>query len=195
MVLGSPLRKAFYTPKSFFRHAASLVQAFAHCPIFSTAASRRSLARVSVPVLADKLSLRLPVIALVGRYPANKLIGRGPFSKRLSPLPITTCVILGLSGISLPFDRLSLSCRYVTHVLLTRLPLTLRKPKARSTCMPYPRRQRSSWTRIKSSTQKKDRDNSKKLYLVYYLIFKVLLFSLVYHFDSFLAIKNQEETS
>ena len=64
-----------YNPKAFIAHAASLGQAFAHCPIFPTAASRRSLGRVSVPVWLVVLSDQLPVIALVGRYPANKLIG------------------------------------------------------------------------------------------------------------------------
>ena len=39
-----------YTPKGLILHAASLRQAFAHCAIFPTAASRRSLDRVSVPV-------------------------------------------------------------------------------------------------------------------------------------------------
>ena len=64
-----------YNPKAFIAHAASLGQAFAHCPIFPTAASRRSLGRVSVPVWLIVLSDQLPVIALVGFYPANKLIG------------------------------------------------------------------------------------------------------------------------
>jgi hypothetical protein len=64
-----------YNPKAFITHAASLGQAFAHCPIFPTAASRRSLGRVSVPVWLVVLSDQLPVIALVGFYPANKLIG------------------------------------------------------------------------------------------------------------------------
>ncbi len=66
-----------YNPKAFITHAASLGQAFAHCPIFPTAASRRSLGRVSVPVWLVVLSDQLPVIALVGFYPANKLIGHG----------------------------------------------------------------------------------------------------------------------
>src|SRR3989442_4696813 len=35
---------------AFILHAALLDQAFAHCPKFPTAASRRSLGRVSVPV-------------------------------------------------------------------------------------------------------------------------------------------------
>src|SRR5690606_26708919 len=49
-------------------------QACAHCPIFPTAASRRSLDRVSVPVWLIILSDQLRIVALVGRYPANKLI-------------------------------------------------------------------------------------------------------------------------
>ena len=39
-----------YNPKTFVPHAASLCQAFAHCRRFLTAASRRSLGRVAVPV-------------------------------------------------------------------------------------------------------------------------------------------------
>ncbi len=74
--LSSPL-KVLYNPQAFFTHAALLGQAFAHCPIFPTAASRRSLGRVSVPVWLIILSDQLPIVALVGRYPTNKLIGRG----------------------------------------------------------------------------------------------------------------------
>ena len=58
-----------YNPKAFITHAASLRQAFAHCGRFPTAASRRSLDRVSVPVWLFILSDQLPVLALVGRYP------------------------------------------------------------------------------------------------------------------------------
>ena len=74
--------KELYNPKAFFTHAALLDQAFAHCPIFPTAASRRSLGRVSVPVWLIILSDQLPIAALVGHYPTNKLIGRGPLEKR-----------------------------------------------------------------------------------------------------------------
>ncbi len=66
-----------YDPKAFFTHAASLRQGFPHCAIFLTAASRRSLDRVPVPVWLAVLSDQLPIVALVGRYPTNKLIGRG----------------------------------------------------------------------------------------------------------------------
>ncbi len=66
-----PSQKQFTTQRAFLLHAAWLGQACAHCPIFPTAASRRSLARVSVPVWGISLSGPLSIVALVGRYPAN----------------------------------------------------------------------------------------------------------------------------
>ena len=66
----SPLTE-LYDPKTFITHAALLRQAFAHCAKFPTAASRRSLDRVSVPVWLIILSDQLPIEALVGRYPTN----------------------------------------------------------------------------------------------------------------------------
>ena len=60
-----------YNPKAFITHAASLRQAFAHCAIFPTAASRRSLGRVPVPVWLVILSDQLLIVALVGHYPTN----------------------------------------------------------------------------------------------------------------------------
>ena len=60
-----------YNPKAFITHAASLRQAFAHCARFPTAASRRSLDRVSVPVWLIILSDQLLIEALVGYYSAN----------------------------------------------------------------------------------------------------------------------------
>ena len=67
-----------YDPKTFITHAALLRQAFAHCAKFPTAASRRSLDRVSVPVWLIILSDQLPVFGLVSRYLTNYLMGRGP---------------------------------------------------------------------------------------------------------------------
>ena len=64
-------KKAVYNPKTFFPHAASLGQGFPHCRIFSTAASRRSMARIAVPFLGNTLSCPLPVIALVSHYLTN----------------------------------------------------------------------------------------------------------------------------
>ncbi len=63
--------KMLYNPQAFFTHAVLLDQAFAHCPIFPTAASRRSLGRVSVPVWLIVLSDQLWIVALVSHYPTN----------------------------------------------------------------------------------------------------------------------------
>ena len=63
--------KGLYDPKAFFTHAALLRQGFPHCAIFLTAASRRSLDRVSVPVWLIILSDQLPIEALVSHYLAN----------------------------------------------------------------------------------------------------------------------------
>ena len=71
-----------YNPKTFILHAASLRQGCPHCEKFSTAATRRCLDRLSVPVWLVVLSDQLPVEALVGRYPANQLIGRDPLPQR-----------------------------------------------------------------------------------------------------------------
>ncbi len=60
-----------YDPKAFFTHAASLRQGFPHCAIFLTAAYRRSLDRVPVPVWLVVLSDQLPIVALVSRYLTN----------------------------------------------------------------------------------------------------------------------------
>ena len=67
----SSLRKELYNPKAVITHAAWLDQAFAHCPIFLTAATRRCLDRVSVPVWPINLSARLPIVALVSCYLTN----------------------------------------------------------------------------------------------------------------------------
>ena len=66
----SPL-KGVYNLTAFILHAALLGHPFGHCPIFLTAASRRSLDRVSVPVWLIILSDQLLIIALVGYYPTN----------------------------------------------------------------------------------------------------------------------------
>ena len=63
--------KELYNPKAFVTHAAWLDQACAHCPKFPTAASRRSLDRVSVPVWRIILSDPLLIVALVSHYPTN----------------------------------------------------------------------------------------------------------------------------
>ena len=74
-----------YNPKTFFTHAALLRQSFLHCAIFPTAASRRSLGRVSVPVWLIILSDQLIIFGLVGHYPTNYLISRKLLPKRPKP--------------------------------------------------------------------------------------------------------------
>src|SRR5665811_1645683 len=67
----SSLKTEFYDPKTFFTHAALLRQTFVHCGRFPTAASRRSLGRVSVPMWPFILSDRLLIVALVSHYLTN----------------------------------------------------------------------------------------------------------------------------
>ena len=71
----SSLAKGVYNPKAVIPHAASLHQACAHCAIFPTAASRRSLDRFSVPMWPVILLDRLPIAILVGRYPHQLING------------------------------------------------------------------------------------------------------------------------
>ena len=80
----SSLIKGVYAPKCVILHAALLHQGFPHCAIFPTAASRRSLDRVSVPVWLIILSDQLGVIALVSHYLTNKLIPYRPIPERNS---------------------------------------------------------------------------------------------------------------
>ena len=67
----SSQRKEVYNPRAFLPHAVLLRQAFAHCGKFPTAASRRSLGRVSVPVWLIVLSDQLLIVALGVHYTSN----------------------------------------------------------------------------------------------------------------------------
>ena len=78
------LRKGVYNPRAFILHAALLRQAFAHCGKFLTAALRRGLDRVSVPVWLIILSDQLLIVALVSYYLTNKLIRRKPVFRHFS---------------------------------------------------------------------------------------------------------------
>ena len=121
----SPLEKGcssratvVYTPKGVLPHAASLRQPFGHCARFPTAASRRSLGRLSVPMWLAILSDQLPVVALVGHYPANKLIGREPLPVRRSfPLPRTPQKerMRYYPGVSPAIPHTRAGCSRVTH--------------------------------------------------------------------------------
>ena len=95
-----------YTPQSFFDHAALLRQAFAHCAKFPTAASRRSLGRISVPMLLIVLSNQLLIIALVSHYLTNKLIRRRPIQKRKpKPSLILASYEIGYYSVLAPLSR------------------------------------------------------------------------------------------
>ena len=87
--------KELYNPKAVFVHAASLGQDSSHCPIFPTAASRRSLDRVSVPVWPVTLSGRLPVVALVSHYLTNQLIGHELLLPRIAAFNLSDYGVLG----------------------------------------------------------------------------------------------------
>ena len=83
------------------------------------------------------LSVRLPIVALVGRYPANQLIGREPIPQRIAPLAAEACAPAALCGISVRFRTLFPSEGQVAHALLARPPLSKegKPPLLRSTCM------------------------------------------------------------
>ena len=123
-ITSSSCIKGLYNLPTFIVHAASLRQGSPHCGIFLAAASRRSLGRISVPMCPSTLSGRIPVVALVGLYPANQLIGRRPFLLRsIRCFPLTPLFRETLSGITRYFYRLSPSRGYVIHALLTSPPL------------------------------------------------------------------------
>ena len=97
--------------RRFLTHAALLRRAFAHCAIFPTAASRRSLDRVSVPVWRIVLSDPLDNDALVGHYPTIKLMSRRPIFQRMHCKEASFLVIYSSfnysCGISSDFSELS----------------------------------------------------------------------------------------
>ena len=100
-----------------------LGQACAHCPIFPTAASRRSLGRVSVPMWPITLSGRLLIVGLVSRYLANCLIRRELTLHRIAAFTSAPCEAVVLCGISNCFQLVSPFAGQIVHALLTRPPL------------------------------------------------------------------------
>ena len=108
---------------------ALLRQGFPHCAKFPTAASRRSLGRISVPMWPFTLSGRLPIEVLVGRYPANKLMGRKLILERyLHTFRTRAMRLTTIFGISRPLERLSPTRGKIIYVLLTRSPLDPKIP-------------------------------------------------------------------
>ena len=81
--------------------------------------------RVSVPLWGTFLSEPLPIVALVGRYPANKLIGREPIRRRHN-FQHRAMRLRVPSGISRRFHRLSPGNGHVAHALRTLPPVAAR---------------------------------------------------------------------
>ena len=137
----SSLLIELYIPKYFFTHAASLHQSFLHCAIFPTAASRRSLGRVSVPMWPFTLSGRLLIVALVGRYPANKLIRRGSilYHRSFSHSDMRQCALMRYYHLFLSvIPRYRAGYPRVTHPSATKMKRIHPKTSSkhfRSTCM------------------------------------------------------------
>ena len=103
-VTNSSLRKEVYAPKGVFLHAVLLRQPFGHCERFLTAASRRSLDSVSVPVRRATLLRPLLVIALVSFYLTNKLISHRPLpSRRTFTIKLSCVRLMDYQGLS-PFS-------------------------------------------------------------------------------------------
>ena len=140
----SSLTKAVYNPKAFIPHAAWLDQGCPHCPKFPTAASRRSLGRVSVPVWLVVLSDQLPIVALVSLYLPNQLIGHRPLlSRKVLRSPAFTLrsyAVLAVLSDSYPPQKDTFRC--VTHPCATRHQ-GASSLCCRSTCMCKACRQRS----------------------------------------------------
>ena len=105
-----PIQKQFTTQRAVILHAEWLDQGCPHCPIFLTAASRRSRVRVSVPVWGSTLSRPLPIVDLVSRYLTNNLMGRTLILYRPRPL-IINYKIHNTMGYLLRFQCVSPSIR------------------------------------------------------------------------------------
>ena len=116
-VIYSSLKKEVYNPQAVIPHAVLLRQAFAHCGKFPTAASRRSLGRVSVPVWLIILSNQLLIIALVGLYPTNQLIRRELLLRQI------TLFTKRYMGHQQRFPAVISHLGVDSHALLTRPPL------------------------------------------------------------------------
>ena len=94
-----------------------LRQGFPHCAKFPTAATRRCLDRVAVPVWLIVLSDQLPVFGLVSHYLTNYLMGRRLHFKRPKPLELPPH--MELPNLSASYAILKEN----SYALLSRLPL------------------------------------------------------------------------
>ncbi len=143
-----------YNPKAVILHAASHCHAFAHCKWSSTAASRRSLGSVSVPVwltiLSDQLTVSLGRPLPHQQADGTRAPPRAAGSEESPPLDVVACAT-NPHPVLAPLSR---GCPQLEGRLPTRYsPFRHSHPEAlsrkielqgsRSTCMPNPRCQRS----------------------------------------------------
>ena len=117
----SSSRKEVYNPRAVILHAASLRQTFVHCGKFPTAASRRSLDRVSVPVCLIVLSNQILIVALVSSYLTNKLISRELLSRRININPFHSKAYGVLAFVSNCYPPPKGKFSRVTHPSATRV--------------------------------------------------------------------------
>ena len=129
-VIDSSLKKEVYNPQAVIPHAVLLRQAFAHCGKFPTAASRRSLDRVSVPVCLVILSNQILIVALVSHYLTNKLIRRELFFRQKFYFTRKHM------GYQQPFPVVIPLLKVNSHAFLTRPPLEL-KTLVRLACVKH----------------------------------------------------------
>ena len=122
MALIAPVQKQFTSHRNVFLHAAWLDQISIHCPIFLTAASRRSLDRVSVPVWGTSLSGPLNIVDMVCRYHTIYLMLREPIRilRKFKHIKMPQYVIMA--------DRISPDYPPDAGMLLTRYAPLRRSP-------------------------------------------------------------------
>ncbi|KAG5586439.1 hypothetical protein H5410_046873 [Solanum commersonii] len=107
-VIASSLGKEVHDPWAFYLYAALLRQAFAHCGKFPTAASRRSLGRVSVPVwliiLSDQLliiALSFPTVVPLPRAGSYALLTRPPLETSFLVFPVRLAYVKHAASVHL----------------------------------------------------------------------------------------------
>ncbi len=115
------MAKEVYNENAFILHAASRHQSFLHCVRFPVAATRRCMGRVSVPFCPVILSDRVPVVGLVGFYPANYLMG----NRLLNQREVNRFHPEILCGISSSFDEVFPTKGKIPIELLSRSQLVV----------------------------------------------------------------------
>ena len=105
-------------------HSVLLDQAFAHCQIFLTAASRGSLGRISVPVWPITRKGRLRIVGLVSYSLTNYLIRRKLIKQRVIATNMLRKTIFFFLD-SRRIGGINPICLVDSHAFLTRSPLCI----------------------------------------------------------------------